>query len=166
MKLRTLKRILVTYIVNHFYAGTDFFETKRRLLNSIGYEIGEGSRIVGPIYCSGKLKIGKNVWVGKNLTVNGNGTVIIGDNCDIAPEVMFLTGGHSIGDSVRRAGAGEVYTIRVGNGVWLGARSTIGRNVSIGDGSVIAACACVMRDIESNKLAGGVPAREIRDLDV
>ena len=165
MKIKTIKKIVVLFTVNHVLSITKYFELKRKMLNSIGYQIGEGTKVVGPVYNTGTLIIGKNCWIGKNITVNGNGTVIIGDNCDIAPEVTFLTGGHKIGDSTRRAGKGEIYTIKVGNGCWLGARSTIGRNVTIGDGCMVAACACVMKDITENRLVGGVPAKEIRVLD-
>lgn len=41
-------------------------------------------------FCTGTLCIGANCWIGRNLTVHGNGSVIIGDNCDIAPDVTFL----------------------------------------------------------------------------
>ena len=110
------------------------------------------------------MRIGKNCWIGKNLIGNGNGFIQIGDNCDIAPEVTFLTGGHQIGTHTRRAGVGEHYTISVGNGVWIGARSTLLRSISIGDGSVIAACSCVHRDVGCDLLVAGVPARPVRGL--
>lgn len=165
MKIRTVKRILVTFLVNHVYAGTRFWETKRKLLNSIGFEIGEGTKVVAPITCSGKLIAGENCWLGRDLKIQGNGTVIIGSNCDVAPEVTFLTGGHEIGDPDRRAGKGEIYTIHIEDGCWIGARSTFGRNTTVGRGSVIAACACVMKDVCENRLVGGVPAREIRKLN-
>lgn len=165
MKLRTIKRVLVEYMVNHFLTGTKFFALKRKLLCSIGYEIGENTKIVGPIMNTGHISVGRNCWVGRNLTVHGNGSVIIGDNCDIAPDVMFLTGGHQIGNAERRAGAGETYQITVGSGVWIGARATILLNTVIGDGAAVAACACVTRDIPGNTLAGGVPARVIKELE-
>lgn len=98
MKLKTIKKRIVIYLVNHTLAGTRFFSAKRNLLRSIGYEIGENTKIVGPIHNTGTLRIGANCWIGCNLTVHGNGTVTIGDNCDIAPDVIFLTGGHQMGD--------------------------------------------------------------------
>lgn len=110
LHLRGLWRKIVLFLVNKVYAGTSskHFEVKRRLLNStVGFEIGEGTRIVAPIECTGTLKIGKACWIGKNLKVNGNGSVVIGDNCDIGPEVTFQTGGHEIGDASRRAGGGH-----------------------------------------------------------
>jgi hypothetical protein len=41
MKLKTIKKRIVIYLVNHVLAGTRFFPAKRSLLRSIGYEIGE-----------------------------------------------------------------------------------------------------------------------------
>ena len=152
------------FLVNKVYNGTRHFEIKRRLLNKIGYQIGEGTKIVGPIICTGKLIIGENCWIGKNFLVNGNGTVTIGDNCDIAPEVTFQTGGHKIGDSTRRAGEGCVFSQSVGSGTWIGGRSTILNNSNIGRSCVVASCACVVKDVPDNSLVGGVPAKLIRSL--
>ena len=153
-------------MVNHIYAGTTKFEKKRKLLNSIGFSIGENTKVVGPIEVTGTLVVGKNCWVGKNFKVNGNGTVTIGDNCDIAPEVTFQTGGHKIGDFQRRAGEGCVFHQSVGDGTWIGGRVTILNETKIGKSCVIAGCACVTKDVEDNSLVGGVPAKVIRKLDV
>ena len=168
LHLRGIKRRRALYLVNNRYAGKftkKAFNKKRKLLNSIGIVIGEGTKVVGPIECWGKLIVGKNCWIGKNLKVNGNGTVVIGDNCDIAPEVTFQTGGHEIGAKERRAGKGVVHNQIVGNGVWIGGRTTICNTVSVGDSSVIAGCACVVKDVPSNVLVGGVPAKVIRELE-
>ena len=164
MKLKTIKRLAVMHLVNGILAGTHFFPAKRRLLRSIGYKIGERTRVVGPLFCTGTLSIGADCWIGRGLTVHGNGWVRIGDNCDIAPDVTFLTGGHRIGGPERRAGKGEAYRITVGDGSWIGARSTIVRSVDLGSGCVIGACACVTRDIPAHTLAGGVPAAVLREL--
>lgn len=152
------------FLVNRVYAGTKHFEKKRALLQKLGHVIGEGTKVVGPLFCTGRLVVGKDCWIGKNLTVNGNGMVVIGDRCDIAPEVTFQTGTHEIGSHNRRAGTGSNRDIRVGSGCWICVRSTILGGVRIGDGSVIAACACVNADVEADTVAGGVPAKTIRKL--
>ena len=164
MKKKTLKRVWSVFIVNHIYAGTKAWGRKRSLLRAAGWEIGEGTRIVGPVKCSGTVKIGNDCWIGRDFTVYGNGTVIIGDRCDIAPEVVFYTGGHIIGAADRRAGKGESYTIQIGDGCWLGGRTTFTHSLTVGSGSVVAACACVTKYMQENKLIGGVPAKEIRSL--
>lgn len=162
-----IKKRMVLFLINHIFAGTreSFWNVKRKLLNSIGYSIGEGTKVVGPLECYGTLSVGKDCWIGKNLIINGNGTVSIGDNCDLGPEITFQTGGHEIGSGERRAGKGVCYSQYVGNGVWIGGRSTVLGNTRIGDGSVIAGCACVVKDIPENTLAGGVPAKMIRRLE-
>ena len=38
-------------------------------------------------------------------------------------------------------------------------------NIGIGDGSVIAACACVRRDVPADTMVAGVPARVIKELE-
>ena len=134
-------------------------------MNSIGYKIGINTKIVGPIECTGNLIIGDDCWVGKNLKINGNGTVIIGNKCDIAPEVTFQTGGHLIGIKERRAGQGITFNQRVGNGVWIGGRTTILNNTIVGNSSIIAGCSCVIKNVEDNCLVGGVPAKIIRRLE-
>lgn len=164
MKFRSLKRVFAYFCVNHLLAGTRFFTAKRSLLRWAGHEIGDGTKIVGPVFCTGSLKIGRDCWIGRELTVHGNGSVEIGDRCDLAPGVVFLTGGHRIGSHERRAGEGESYSIRVGDGCWIGAGATLMKDITIGAGSVIAACACAGRDIPPDSLAGGVPAKVIREL--
>ena len=131
--IKYLHERFVFYRVNVIYKGTHFFERKRRLLNSIGFKIGKGSKVVGPIEVTGTLIVGNDCWIGKNFKVNGNGTVVIGNRCDIGPEVTFQTGGHIIGNKERRAGEGRVYYQNVGDGCWIGGDVTVFNNTTIGN---------------------------------
>lgn len=158
------KRHLALFCINHILVGNRFFKAKRALLQLAGYRVGRGTCVVGPIHCTARLTIGENCWIGGGLTVHGNGEVWIGNHCDLGPEVTFLTGGHAIGGRGRRAGTGESYCIRVADGCWLGAKSTLLRSMTMGSGSVLAACGCAVGDIPPDTLVGGVPAREIRRL--
>lgn len=166
MTITGFKKKWVYFCVNKLFAGTktNNFEKKRKLLNSIGFEIGEGTKIVGPIFCTGKLVVGKDCWIGRNFSVDGNETVTIGDRCDIGPCVSFQTGGHEISTHDRRAGVGYNKPITVGNGCWIAAKTTVLGGVRIDDGSVVAAGSCVVGNVTGDKLVGGVPAREIRKL--
>ena len=53
--------------------------------------------------------------------------------------------------------------IVIGNHVWIGARAIILKGVIIGDGAIIAAGAVVTHDVPAYTLAGGVPAKVIRE---
>lgn len=164
---RSLKRRTILFLVNKVFSGTNphLFNLKRILLNSIGYNIGQGTKIVGPIYCTGKLTTGTQCWIGTNFVIRGNGTVILGNNIDVGPDVTILTGSHQIGTHQRRAGKGVNCTIKVGNGCWIGGRSVLLNSVTIGDGSVVAAGAVVVSDVPQDIIAGGVPAKLIRGLN-
>lgn len=163
--IKYLRERFVFYRVNVIYRGTHFFERKRKLLNSIGFRIGRGTRIVGPIEVTGNLIVGNDCWIGKDFKVNGNGTVVIGNNCDIGPEVTFQTGGHVIGNKKRRAGDGMIFQQSVGDGCWICGGVTIFNNTKIGESCVIAGRACVVKDVDNNSLVGGVPAQLIRRLE-
>lgn len=164
MKWKTCLRHAGLLAVNHLYAGPRCFAQKRRILNAIGFDLGEGTKVVGPLFCTGMLITGKNCWIGRNLTIHGDGQVIIGSCCDLGPDVTILTGGHTIGGPERRAGKGQTCPVRIGDGCWIGARSTLLGGTTLGTGSVIGACACVTKDVPANTLFCGVPARQIRVL--
>ena len=52
--------------------------------------------------------------------------------------------------------------IRIGNDVWIGYGATILSGVNIGHGAIIAANACVVKDVPPYAIVGGVPAKLIR----
>lgn len=53
--------------------------------------------------------------------------------------------------------------VRIGHDVWIGHAAIILPGVAVGDGAVIAAGAVVSRDVAPYTVAGGVPARRIRE---
>lgn len=166
--LRNHMRGVVLFFINHLMSGNYLWEVKNSLLRLCGVKIGEKVKIVGPMtidVCS-NLEIGDECWIGKNFSINGNKDVIIGKNCDLAPDVCFETGTHKIGDGSRRAGEGYCEPIVIGDGCWLGVRVTVLSGVTIGAGSVVAAGAVVTRNVSPNVVVGGVPAKTIKKLEV
>ena len=160
-------RAVVLFFINHFLGGTHFFCIKNKLLNLVGIKCGKNTKVVGPLIvgkCS-NIAFGSNCWVGTRFTIHGDGSFVCGDNCDFAPEVMIVTGSHEIGNANRRAGEGKNLTVTIGNGCWVGARSTFIGDTRVQDAVVVAAGSCVIKDCEKNYLVGGVPAKKIRELE-
>ena len=74
-----------------------------------------------------KYRIGRDTWVGIKCLFYSSlpAKIKIGSFCDIAPNTVFITGSHLIGDEIRRAGKAVSYDISIGKGTWIGASSTI-----------------------------------------
>jgi acetyltransferase-like isoleucine patch superfamily enzyme len=54
--------------------------------------------------------------------------------------------------------------VRIGEHVWIGFNSFIGKGVSIGDRSIVAAYSVVTKDVPADCLVAGNPARVVRSL--
>jgi maltose O-acetyltransferase len=145
-----------------------FFPIRRLCLKLAQVDIGESVSVCGRgwIYGRGKLSIGDNTWFSPGVIfyTHLEAPIVFGNNCDIGPGVEFITGGHTIGNSSRRAGEGSAKPITIGNGTWIGARSIVLGGVNIGEGCVIAAGSVVTQNVPRNSLVAGVPARIKRQL--
>ncbi|RXZ78249.1 acyltransferase [Paenibacillaceae bacterium] len=114
---------------------------------------------------SRNLHVGKRSFINYGCYFENLAHVKIGNGCSIAMEVMFCTASHLIGAPDQRAGEVDAKPIIVGNGTWIGTRSTILGGVTIGEGCIIAANSLVNKDCEPNSIYAGVPARKIRQLE-
>ena len=57
----------------------------------------------------------------------------------------------------------ETLQVKIGNHVWIGTRAIIMKGVTIGDGAIIGAGAIVTKDVPSNSVVVGFPAKVIRE---
>lgn len=106
----------------------------------------------------GELTIGNNVRINHGAQVLASNSVTIGDGVAIGPGCMILDSdlhGLTI-DGVPRPMTAPVV---IGDRVWIGARCTLLKGASVGDGSIIAAGSVVSGSIPSGVVAGGTPAR-------
>ena len=139
--VRNPLRVAVNYIVVAICRILPSLSLKRWLLKRIG------------------VKVGKNVAFGLESTVDifYPELIEIGDNTIIGYNTVILA--HEfLRDELR---IGEV---KIGKNVTIGANCTILPGVTIGDNSIISAHSLVNSDIPANVLAGGVPAKVIREL--
>ena len=162
---------MIRHIINTFLwflPPTRLFLLRNFLLKIAGIKFGRNISFCGHswIYGRGDLLISNDTWIspGAIIFTHESVPIKIGARCDIGPSVEFITGGHDIGTSLRRAGNGFAKAIIVEDGVWIGAKSIILGGVTIGSGSIIAAGSLVRSDVPPNSLAAGVPAVVKRSL--
>lgn len=135
-------------------------------VNLYGCEIGENCKIDAFVYIESGVKIGNNCKI-RAFTFIPEGAVI-DDNVFIGPCVSFVN------DKRPRATTpkGKLKTrsdwklehIVVKKGASIGANSTIIGSVTIGENSIIGAGAVVTKDVKTNQIVVGVPAKPIDDL--
>jgi acetyltransferase-like isoleucine patch superfamily enzyme len=86
--------------------------------------------------------------------------ISIGDDVAISENTVIRdSDNHSIVNSSHE----QSQPIQIGDHVWIGLNTIILKGVTIGAGSVIAAGSLVNKSIPDHVLAGGIPAKVIRD---
>ena len=116
------------------------------------------------------ISIGNNCKIGEYFHITSCNRIIIGDGLLTGRYVLITDNSHG---SLSHADAntppikrqleskGE---IAIGNNVWLGDKVTILAGVHIGDNVIIGANSVVTKDIPSNSMAAGIPAKVLKHI--
>ena len=107
-----------------------------------------------------ELVVGDFLHMGKYSHINTARRVTIGDEVGIGINTKIFTHGAYL--SVYDGFPVEFKEIRIGNRVWL-PNAWVNPGVTIGDDVVVAACSLINRDIPSGSLAGGIPAKILKE---
>jgi acetyltransferase-like isoleucine patch superfamily enzyme len=165
-------------------AGVDFGNQRGRI------SLSQGCRFEPPFFANVKIHPKTAVHIGAFTLINGGNiaNVRIGRYCSIADGVVIGQAEHPLdrltsstltfspnfknwGSFIAAAGRPtkmistpfeDRRPVRIGNDVWIGLGAYIRAGVTVGDGAVIAAHACVVADVPPYAIVGGVPARLIR----
>lgn len=114
---------------------------------------------IGRVHIQDNVRVGSVCTISRGTlddTVIGTRTVIddhvhIAHNCHIGPRNL-IAAGTIIGGSVI-----------TGRDCWFGLNSTIQDHVTIGNNVLVAAGACVNKDVPDHDIVAGVPAKSIKD---
>lgn len=142
-------------------------QTQRELLKELlGHIADDSILIIQPFYCDyGKqISVGKRFFANFNFTVLDEAPVTFGDDCFIGPNVSIYTACHSTYPVERNTRQEWAEPVTIGNNVWIGGSVTILPGVTIGDNVTIGAGSVVVKDIPSNSIAVGNPAKVIKRL--
>jgi acetyltransferase-like isoleucine patch superfamily enzyme len=105
--------------------------------------------------------MGNNSNIGAYSWIGCSGYIDIGDSVIMGPRVNLLAENHKFKRRdipIKQQGVERGF-IKIEDNCWIGANVTIVSGVTIGTGSVIAAGSIVTKDVPSNSVVAGVPAK-------
>lgn len=110
------------------------------------------------------IRLGKGIFINKSCMFVDLGGIELEDNVLIGPDVKILSVNHPL-DSKNRRGV-ILKSVKIKRNAWLGAGVTVCPGVTIGENSVIGAGSVVTKDVPSNTVYAGVPAKFIKNIEV
>ena len=109
-----------------------------------------------------EIRIGKWTTVGYHTYMFATTSILIGDNCLIAPFCYLVDANHGIRrDSLIREQDMSAAPITIEDDVWLGTGAVILKGVTVGQGAVISAGAVVSSDVPPYSIMAGNPAKVV-----
>ncbi len=119
-----------------------------------------------PFYCDYgyNIEIGNKFYANTNLTILDSGKVTIGKNVFIGPNVGIYSVSHPIHHEPRNQYLEFARPISIGDNVWIGGSVVINPGVTIGANTVIGSGSVVTKSIPENVIAAGNPCKVIREI--
>ncbi len=112
------------------------------------------------------MHFGSKIYIGPGARISAHRGFFMGDHSFAGPGLLVIGGDHNIGVAGQRMAetrtGGPNLPVRVEADVYLGARVTLLKGVTIGEGSVVGACSVVTRDVPPYTVAAGCPCRPLR----
>lgn len=115
----------------------------------------------------GEIVIGAKSVIGQECTLSTYERISIGRECIVADRSMFIDFDHSVAWSDAPIRAQGIYTrpVTIGHNVWVGYGASVLRGATVGDNAVLGTYAVVTKDVPTNAVAAGVPAKVVRMRD-
>lgn len=123
------------------------------------------------VYASSKvwapwmLTLGERSCIGPHAIVYNQARVTLDDDACLSQYAYVCTAGHESSMTNNARTGLVVAPVTIGKGAWVGTWAFVNMGVTVGEGAIVAACACVVKDVAPRTVVGGNPAAVIKTLD-
>src|SRR4029078_2741016 len=102
--------------------------------------------------------------MGQESTISAFQHVSVGRECIVADRVMLIDFDHGVVEVERPIRLQGIYKrdVNIGHNNWIGYGASFLRGVTVGDNCVVGANTVVTKDVPSNAVVAGAPARLLR----
>lgn len=161
---RLLWSIVYHMLFNPFFL-MPFYRWRNFLLRLFGARIGHGSKIHTSvrIWAPWNLITGVNTGIGPYVICYNPGKIILGNKVSISQYAHLCAASH---DFTKIEHSLTTEPIIIEDQVWVATEAFIGPGVTIGQGAIVGARACVFKDVESWAVVGGNPAKFIKKREI
>lgn len=136
----------------------------KKYINNIGSNVFVGRCVV--LKNINNLSLGDNVSIHSFSYIDAEGGIEIGNNVSIANSTSIISFDHEWNDKILPIKYNPIKkrVITIEDDVWIGNGVRITSGVHIYTRSIVAAGGVVVKDVQSNSLVGGVPAKIIKKI--
>ena len=152
---------------NFNFSSPQEIQKRQEIISRLFGAIGSNCEICPPFYCD----YGCHIFAGDNLYMNYDcvildcNTVHFGNNVLLGPKVQIYTAYHPLSAKERLSGQEMAAPIAIEDNVWIGGGAIICQGISIGKNTTIGAGSVVTRDIPDNVFAAGNPCRVVKEVN-
>jgi acetyltransferase-like isoleucine patch superfamily enzyme len=163
MSLKSFKLqvfFILMKLYNCLYSLFFFFFLRTILLKIANFKVGKRTVVQSVRFFSfGKLMIGDNSIINSGCYLDNRRGIFIGNSVVIAHDSKLYTLGHDYNDPEFKTKGAPIY---IEDFAIIFSNALIMPGVRIGKGAVVLSGAVVTRDVESNAVVGGNPAKFIK----
>ena len=135
---------------------------RRLLLRLFGAQVARTANVYGSarIWSPANLVIGDHAAIGPGAILYSMARITIAPHAIISQRAHLCAGTHDIEDAAFQLHARP---ITIGARAWVAAEAFVGPGVTVGQGAVLGARGCAMRDLAPWTVYGGNPAAILRE---
>lgn len=134
---------------------------RRVLLRTFGAKVARTAGIYGSarIWYPPNFEIRDHAYVGPRAIIYCMDRIVLCELSLVSQGAHLCAGTHDIEDPTFQL---RTMPIKIGRRAWIAAEAFVGPGVSVGEGAVLGARSCAMRDLKSWTVYVGAPARPLR----
>lgn len=132
------------------------FSDSVSLSNSASINFGKRLRTRGGcsfnVQESGRLVLGKDVFLNRGCLFNCHSSILVGDGCEFGPNVTIYDHDHVFRGGVLKDGKFKYGAVKIGKNCWIGAGTVILCGTVLGDNCVVGAGSVVKGEFPAGSL--------------